>query len=181
MSAEAFTSISATVGGGFVGGLLLGYALKKVVKLMAAVIGLFIAGLAHQQYQQIAYFDWDKIERALTTISGNVASQISTSQDISSFAFANIGIPLTSGMSTDGSDSVACDTTMYVVQVLAGSVGCNTLVYVIPPRSVPSRVRVEPPAAITLTVSRSISCSLVYRVSGMLYLLLNKTELYTLT
>jgi uncharacterized membrane protein (Fun14 family) len=99
MSAEAFTSISATIGGGFVGGLLLGYALKKVVKLIAVVVGLFIAGLAYLQYQQVAYFDWDKIERALTTTFGNVSSHIVSNQDISSFALTNFGIPLTSGMS----------------------------------------------------------------------------------
>ena len=99
MSTDVFTSVSATIGGGFVGGLLLGYALKKVVKLIAVVIGLFIAGLAYLQYQQIAYFDWDKIERMVTTTFGNVTSEISSDQDISSFAFANIGIPLTSGMS----------------------------------------------------------------------------------
>jgi uncharacterized membrane protein (Fun14 family) len=99
MSTEAFTSISATIGGGFVGGILLGYALKKVVKLIAVVVGLFLAGLAYLQYQQIAYFDWDKIERMITATFGNVTSQIFSSQDISSFAFANLGIPLTSGMS----------------------------------------------------------------------------------
>jgi uncharacterized membrane protein (Fun14 family) len=55
MSTDVFTSISVTIGG-----LLFGYALKKVVKLMAVVIGLFIAGLAYLQYQQIAYFTWDK-------------------------------------------------------------------------------------------------------------------------
>jgi uncharacterized membrane protein (Fun14 family) len=60
MSADVFTSVSATIGGGFIGGLLLGYALKKVVKLIAVVVGLFIAGLAYLQYQQIAYFDWNK-------------------------------------------------------------------------------------------------------------------------
>jgi hypothetical protein len=54
-----------------------------------------------------------------------------------------------------------------------GSVRCNTLVYVIPPRSAPSPVRVEPPPAIALTVSRPISYSLIYRVSAKLYLLLN--------
>jgi uncharacterized membrane protein (Fun14 family) len=99
MSADVFTSISATIGGGFIGGLLLGYALKKLVKLMAVVVGLFIAGFVYLQYQQVAYFDWDMIERMITTIFGNVTSQISSNQDISSFAFANIGIPLTSGMS----------------------------------------------------------------------------------
>jgi uncharacterized membrane protein (Fun14 family) len=99
MTTEAFTSIAATIGGGFVGGLLLGYALKKVVKLIAVVVGLFIAGLAYLQCQQIAYFDWDKIERVVTVIFGNVSSHIVSGQDISSFALSNLGIPLTSGVS----------------------------------------------------------------------------------
>jgi uncharacterized membrane protein (Fun14 family) len=99
MSVDALTSISATVGGGFIGGILLGYALKKVVKLMAVVVGLFIAGIAYLQYQQIAYFDWERIERIVTTMFGNVTTQIFSNQDISSFALSNLGIPLTSGMS----------------------------------------------------------------------------------
>jgi uncharacterized membrane protein (Fun14 family) len=40
------------VGGGFFRGLLFGYAIKKVVKLIAVIAGLFIAGLAYLQYQQ---------------------------------------------------------------------------------------------------------------------------------
>jgi uncharacterized membrane protein (Fun14 family) len=99
MSLEAFTSIPATIGGGFIGGLLLGFAIKKVVKLIAVVVGLFTAGLAYLQYQQIAYFDWDKIERMITASFGNVTSQIFSNQDITSFALSNLGIPLTSGMS----------------------------------------------------------------------------------
>jgi uncharacterized membrane protein (Fun14 family) len=99
MKVEALTSVPATIGGGFIGGLLLGYALKKVVKLIALVVGLFIAGLAYLQYQQIAYFDWDKIERMITATFGNVTSQIFTNQDITSFALSSLGIPLTSGMS----------------------------------------------------------------------------------
>src|SRR5262245_985033 len=99
MSVDAFTSFPITIGGGFIGGLLLGYALKKVVKLIAVVIGLFIAGLAYMQYQQIAYFDWDKIERMITATFGSVTSHIFSNQDISSFALSNLGIPLTSGVS----------------------------------------------------------------------------------
>jgi uncharacterized membrane protein (Fun14 family) len=47
MSTDVFTSISASVGGGFIGGLLTGYALKKVIKIIAAILGLFMAGLAY--------------------------------------------------------------------------------------------------------------------------------------
>jgi uncharacterized membrane protein (Fun14 family) len=84
---------------GFIGWLFLGYALKKVAKLIVIVVGLFIAGLAYLQYQQMAYFDWDKIERMIVTTFGNVTSQIFSDQDVSSLALSNLGIPLTSGMS----------------------------------------------------------------------------------
>jgi uncharacterized membrane protein (Fun14 family) len=99
MSADAYTSISATIGGGFIGGLLIGYALKKVVKLIAVVFGLFIAGLVYLQYQQIAYFDWERIEKIVTAMFGNVSSHIVSGQDISSYTLSNLGIPLTSGVS----------------------------------------------------------------------------------
>ena len=43
MSTEVITATAATVGGGFFGGLLFGYAIKKVVKLIAVIAGLFMA------------------------------------------------------------------------------------------------------------------------------------------
>jgi hypothetical protein len=43
MSSELFTPVSA-IGGGFFGRILLGFALKKVVKLIAVVVGLFQGG-----------------------------------------------------------------------------------------------------------------------------------------
>jgi uncharacterized membrane protein (Fun14 family) len=36
-----------SAGGGFLFGAVAGYAIKKVVKISAAVIGLFVAGLAY--------------------------------------------------------------------------------------------------------------------------------------
>jgi uncharacterized membrane protein (Fun14 family) len=66
---ELSSSIAVTIGGGFFGGLLLGYAVKKAVKLIAVIVGLFIAGLAYLQYQQIASFNWDKIEGTISTIA----------------------------------------------------------------------------------------------------------------
>ncbi|MGA8107186.1 MAG: FUN14 domain-containing protein [Nitrososphaeraceae archaeon] len=99
MNGDTITSASAIIGGGFVGGLLLGYALKKIVKIVAVVVGLFMAALAYLQYQQIAYFDWNRIEGLFTSVLGNVTSQISSSQNTSAFASFDFGIPLTSSMS----------------------------------------------------------------------------------
>src|SRR5215831_17254285 len=58
-------SITATIGGGFFGGILIGYALKKIVKLVAVVVGLFFAGIAYLQYQQILYINWNKLLRRI--------------------------------------------------------------------------------------------------------------------
>jgi uncharacterized membrane protein (Fun14 family) len=98
MSIDSINSIAATIGGGFFGGLLLGYAIKKVVKLLAVVVGLFIAGLAYLQYQQLAFFNWDRIEGSISTIANATTNNFSD-HNIESLATTNLGIPLTGGMS----------------------------------------------------------------------------------
>lgn len=99
MSADSVTSASAIVGGGFFGELLLGYAIKKVVKLIAIIAGLFIAGLAYLQYQQIASFDWTRIEVLASAALGNVTAYISNSQEATALVMSNFGIPLSGSMS----------------------------------------------------------------------------------
>jgi uncharacterized membrane protein (Fun14 family) len=99
LSADSITSASAIVGGGFFGGLLLGYALKKIVKVVAVIVGLFIAGLAYLQYQQIAAFDWNRIEVMASTGLGNITAYLSNSHDAAALAMSNFGIPLSGSMS----------------------------------------------------------------------------------
>ena len=98
MNSDLFTPVSA-IGGGFFGGLLLGFALKKVVKLMAIVVGLFIAGLAYLQYQHVASIDWNKIEVLAAEALGNMSAHLANSQEAAMLAMSNFGIPLTGSMS----------------------------------------------------------------------------------
>ena len=51
-----------TVGGGFCIGFITGYAIKKVIKLAAVIVGLFIATLAYMEYQRIINVDWHKVQ-----------------------------------------------------------------------------------------------------------------------
>jgi uncharacterized membrane protein (Fun14 family) len=98
MNGDTITSVSATIGGGFFGGLLLGYALKKIVKIVAVVIGLFIAGLAYLQYQKLATFNRDRIEGIISTIA-NATTNTFNDYNIETLTSTNLGFPLTSGMS----------------------------------------------------------------------------------
>ncbi len=107
---ESFGPTAATLGGGFFVGVLIGYALKKVIKLLAVIVGLFLAGLAYLQSQQIANINWNKLQQvsegALTTVA-NLTMQIPSisggdghaATASSSLAMTSFGIPLTGSMS----------------------------------------------------------------------------------
>src|SRR5215204_7533776 len=107
-SFDSFGTSAATMGGGFLIGVLIGYALKKVIKLLAIIVGLFLAGLAYLQYQQIANINWNKLqtvsEGAIITLSNAIIQiqDISSSSDdhaAASLMMTSFGIPLTGSMS----------------------------------------------------------------------------------
>jgi uncharacterized membrane protein (Fun14 family) len=109
MSTDNLSSIAATLGGGFVIGILIGWALKKVIKIAAVIVGLFLAGLAYLQYQQIATINWDKLQAisqsTITTIANATTSQIQSFDGnyhsiAAAEAITNFGIPLTGSMAT---------------------------------------------------------------------------------
>jgi uncharacterized membrane protein (Fun14 family) len=108
---ETFGPAAATLGGGFFVGILIGYTLKKVIKIVAVIVGLFLVGLDFLQYHQVANINWNRLqvvsEDAITTLS-NAIIQIqgisSSSSDIhaataSPLAMTSFGIPLTGSMS----------------------------------------------------------------------------------
>ena len=110
---ESFGPTAATMGGGFFVGIVIGYALKKVIKMVAVIAGLLLAGLAYLQYHQITNVNWNKLqtvsEGALATVA-NLTMQIpgisASSSDghaaataSSSLAMASFGIPFTGSMS----------------------------------------------------------------------------------
>jgi uncharacterized membrane protein (Fun14 family) len=65
---ESFGPAAVTIGGGFFVGILIGYALKKVIKIVAVTI----VGLVYLQYHQIAYINWDKLQ----TVSGDAITTL---------------------------------------------------------------------------------------------------------
>jgi uncharacterized membrane protein (Fun14 family) len=100
MNTDTLTSMSASVSGGFFVGLLIGWVLKKVIKMLAIIVGLFLAGLAFLQYQQIASINWNKLEGTIIAIVANAATNTinDTNNNLAVAATSNFGIPLTSSM-----------------------------------------------------------------------------------
>jgi uncharacterized membrane protein (Fun14 family) len=79
--------------------------LKKVAKLVAIVVGLYFAGLAYLQYQQIVNINWNKLQlvsqNTVTTLA-NATTQIPrfniSNHTTTASALSNLGIPLTGSM-----------------------------------------------------------------------------------
>jgi uncharacterized membrane protein (Fun14 family) len=96
-----------TIGGGFFVGMLAGYAIKKIIKIVAVIVGLFVAALAYLEYQRIIQVDWTSLQtvsqnvitmlaNAVTHISNNIgADHVGASTNL---AISNL-IPLSSSTS----------------------------------------------------------------------------------
>jgi uncharacterized membrane protein (Fun14 family) len=56
---DSLGPVATTIGGGFFVGVLIGYALKKVIKLAAVIVGLFFAGLAYSRMSQENWIYYD--------------------------------------------------------------------------------------------------------------------------
>jgi uncharacterized membrane protein (Fun14 family) len=92
-----------TVGRRFFNGFITGYAIKKVIKLAAVIVGLFIATLAYLQYQRILNFEWERVQafsqNAITWVVNALTHITNTIDGSHSGILSNTGIPLVSSVS----------------------------------------------------------------------------------
>src|SRR6476620_6804215 len=95
--AESLTATFTSVGGGFLAGLIVGYFLKKIIKVLMFVVGGILALLLYLQQQQVISVDVLKMETSSTFIFNSVASsfdKITQTGDMTT-----LGIPLAGGLS----------------------------------------------------------------------------------
>jgi uncharacterized membrane protein (Fun14 family) len=90
-----------SVGGGFLFGAVAGYAIKKVMKIAAVVIGLFVAALAYLSYKGLIDVKWVAMENAtrsaLTNASGLVVHALNNTATqfvAHSSAVSTLGLPI---------------------------------------------------------------------------------------
>jgi uncharacterized membrane protein (Fun14 family) len=82
--------------------------LKKVIKILSIVVGLFLAELAYLQSQEIAGINWGQLQwvsqGTISNLDNVTTQQISNNVEGNdhkgAIAMANFGIPLTGSMAT---------------------------------------------------------------------------------
>jgi uncharacterized membrane protein (Fun14 family) len=77
-----------SAGGGFLFGTAAGYAIKKVMKIAAVVIGLFVAALAYLSYKGLIEVKWVAMESVTRSTLMNASGQIVHALDNTGIHFA---------------------------------------------------------------------------------------------
>jgi uncharacterized membrane protein (Fun14 family) len=105
MHSQDTLSVIATLGGGFFGSFLVGYFIKKIIKVLMFVFGGILALLMYLQSQGMLNVEvnMDKIQSsadaAINAISTNLA-QMSPTDSNPYFIDSNLGIPFTGSIAS---------------------------------------------------------------------------------
>lgn len=98
MSIENISNIMFSAGAGAVIGFLTGFALKRIIKIISVIIGIFLAALIYFQSQNILTINWDKLQAIFNSILSSLGNILTNTQPLSTIV-GNLGIPLTGGLS----------------------------------------------------------------------------------
>jgi uncharacterized membrane protein (Fun14 family) len=96
MIIESLIPTAASIGGGFFIGILLGYFVKKVIKVLMFVGGGIVGLLLYLQQQQIISVNIERLEGSSTFILTTLSSSFDKMTQIGDMS--SLGIPLTASI-----------------------------------------------------------------------------------
>ncbi len=96
MNFDNLIPVTTSLGGGSFIGLVLGYFVKKIVKILMFVAGGIVGLLLYLQQQQIISLNMEKLETSSTAILTSLASTFDKMTQVGDFT--SIGIPLTASI-----------------------------------------------------------------------------------
>ena len=97
MSLENLFPTITSVGGSFVAGIMLGYFIKKIIKILVFVVGGIAGLLLYLQQQQLISVNLDKLEAASTFFVTTFGVSFDNVTHMS--GTTSLGIPLAGGLS----------------------------------------------------------------------------------
>jgi uncharacterized membrane protein (Fun14 family) len=97
MNIENIAPILTSSGFGMMGGFLMGFAIKKVMKVLAIIAGIFLSILAYFESQDIIYINWKNLVSVSENTSSQVVNVISEIQQSSSSSL-DLAIPMGGSM-----------------------------------------------------------------------------------
>jgi uncharacterized membrane protein (Fun14 family) len=103
-----------TIGFGGIAGFLIGFALKRIMKILAVVAGVFFAALLYLESQHIVNVNWDKLQ----TISNSVLSTITTTATTNATTTGGVG-PIQSILGNNSTVTAAAAAILPITSTMA--------------------------------------------------------------
>jgi uncharacterized membrane protein (Fun14 family) len=104
-AANNFSPLLTTVGFGGLVGFLVGFAIKKIMKILAVSAGIFFTALMYLESQNIVNINWNNLQiasqNAVSSLT-NAAGQIPLVSTTSSTTAINFGLPMTGSSAAIG-------------------------------------------------------------------------------
>lgn len=97
MNGETLIPAATSLGGGSFAGIMLGYFVKKIIKVLMFVVGGIADLLVYLQQQEIISINIEKVQSSSSTFG--IISFISSFDTIAHINDTNLGIPLAGGLS----------------------------------------------------------------------------------
>ena len=94
---ESVIQMITSISGGYVSGILAGYFVKKIIKILMFVVGGMVGLLLYLQQQQIVSLNLDKLEESSTFIFESLGSSFNNVNQVGDMS--NLGIPLVGSLS----------------------------------------------------------------------------------
>src|SRR6187200_1361761 len=80
-----------TVGFGGIVGFLVGFMLKRIMKILAVIAGVFFAALLYLESQHIVNVNWDKLQTISNSILSTIAATATTTNATSTTSGGGMG------------------------------------------------------------------------------------------
>jgi uncharacterized membrane protein (Fun14 family) len=104
-----------TIGFGGIAGFLIGFTIKRIMKILAVIAGVFFAALMYLESQHIVNVNWDKLQ----IISNSILSTIGTTTNATSTSGVGVG-PIQSIL---GNNSTAAATHILPITTTMANLG----------------------------------------------------------
>jgi uncharacterized membrane protein (Fun14 family) len=80
-----------TIGFGGIVGFLIGFMLKRIMKILAVIAGVFFAALLYLESQHIVNVNWDKLQMISNSVLSTIAATATTTNVTSTTSGGGIG------------------------------------------------------------------------------------------
>jgi uncharacterized membrane protein (Fun14 family) len=97
MSIESISPTLFSIGSGGLIGFLVGFAIKRIFKILAVLVGLFLGALIYFQSQGLISINWEKLQTMTQSTASMLVHSLTDTSQISVIS-GNLGIPLTGGL-----------------------------------------------------------------------------------